>query len=405
MANYYVTLDTENQRVKWFKAMITNLEEDSRFARYEGSGVGNGTILRETDEKAGHTFYVEDVGVASGVPLGYDSRMIDTTVALNFSANTGYRAEYAFAMAARKFTQAGTPRQFKPSIIFALRKHFARIYDSIIVSALSAYPIDLSTSQTTATLLTVYNPSLAANITALAAILNVQYIGHADAASSAGLNVFFAGEADGGGPRTKPPINSYNDAKANPQNYLLREQDFANLRTYSRLRGVPSIDLTLEYDSDPPYILFLPSSAIDEVRATSAYKNFLQSGDISSREMWDGKMRVTSIHGIILQSFDNPYPFDVLGITDNTLLRVCDSDDGKYLIVEGLLVGAQAGAVDSYDDFQVMYKDLDFPGREPGIGYSVIKGAVAVQRVDTNTTTPVRYNNTVSFIFATRKWA
>ena len=405
MANLYVTLDTENQRIKWFQAMIKSLERDSVFRKFEGTGTGGGTIVRESDQKAGNTFYVEAVGIADGAPLGYDSRMIDNTYSLNYSANTGYRASYAFPIAFRRFTQAGTPRQFKPEIIGALRKHWARVYDALCLSAVSAYPIDLSSSQTTTTLATVYNPSVAANLTALAAILNVQYIGHADVASSTGLNVWFAGEAEGGGPRIKPPVSSYDDAKANPTAYLLREEDFANLYTYTWQRAVPPITLDMDFRSRPPYVLLLPSSAISEVRNTSAYKNFLQSGDVSAREMWSGKMNMDSIHGILLQPFDNPYPYAVNGITDNTLLRVSDSDDEKYLVVEAILLGAQSLGVDSYDDFQILVKDLDFPGREVGIGYDIIKGAVAIQRVNTNTTTPVRYNNTVSFVFTTRKWA
>lgn len=406
MAVAYVTLDTVNKRQKWFKTLVRTLERDSLFAKLEGKGTGQGTVVRESDDKAGHTFNVEAVGVVSGAPTGHDKALVDHTESLNFSGTTGYRASYAKAVASTKYEQADTPRAFKPEIVVALRKHWARVYDALCINAVSAYNVDLSTTRTTDQIAKVYNPSLAANMEGLAAILNLAGIGTSSCASNLNVNAFFAGEvADGGGPRTNPPADSYDAAKANPEAYAITEESIGWLYTYAWNRGVPPIDLNMNFMSRPPYILLLPSAAIDEFRFTASYRNSVISGDISSKEMWNGIMRMDSVHGVLLAPFDVIYPYSVAGVTYNTLLRTEVCDDSRWIVVEGILLGSQALATDSYDDFEIREANEDDFGRSPKIGYDIIKGTVGIQRVDTDVVTPQMYNNSVSFIFTMRKWS
>ena len=412
MAVAFVTLDTENQRVKWFKTMIRSLERDSRFATLEGKGAGGGTVIRESVEKAGHTFYVETVGVLSGAPIGFDTALVDNTTSLNFSAVTGYRASWAQAVAARRYTQADTVRAFRPETIGALRKHWARMYDALLVDQLSAYNTDLSTTRTTAQLAKIYDPSLSTNMTAFKLIANLANVGTADVASSDGVSMFYAGEdtESGGGPRTRPPVNTWNAALANPEAFLIDERSIGYLYDYVWNRGIPPIDLESDFLGRPPYILMLPSAAISQLRLSSAYRNAVVAGDIRATEMWTGKMggaqNFDTLHGIVLMPFDNPYPFSVNGVTRNTLLRNEAADgDAPWTIYEALLLGAQAGGVDSYDDnFQIREANENDFERTPKIGYDIIKGAVKNGRVDTNTSTPVIYYNVASFCFASRKW-
>lgn len=417
MSVSYVTLDTENKRKKWFQVLLQNLERPSRFAMMTGKGTGSGTIVRESNEKAGHTFYVEGVSVLTGAPIGYNTTLTDNTLSLNYSAETGYRGSLAQAVAMRKFDQAETPRGFKPEVIDKLRAYWARVYDALCINYVSAYQslvsittgADRMSAPTTANLAYIYDPSATDNITGLAAVLNLASIGTASVASSAHVNAFFAGddtrEGSGGGPRTSPPADSWTAAKADPESYLPRPADIANLHTYLMERGVPAVDFGTNPLDQPPYILLIPTPVLNALRASAEYKNAVVSGPASANEMWKGKWPFDMLYGIVLVPFDNPYPFTVAGITNNRLLRNVTCTNTAFVLYECIALGAQALATDSYDDFEVTQDSVTDFGRLFKVGFDIIKGAVGIRRYDTNTTTPQGYNNTCSFICTARKWA
>ena len=413
MAVQYVTLDTVNQRQKWFNIMLENIERPSRFAMMTGKGTGMGTIVREVSEKAGHTFYVEGVSVLTGAPIGYDTTLGNYTMSLNFSGGTGYRGAFAGAVAFRKWDQAETPRQFKPTVIPKLRMYWARIYDALGVNYASAYQAndggtDRMADPTTANIAYIYDGSLAANITGLAAILDVASIGTGAAASSLHVNAFFAGDDTngGGGPRTNPPSGSWTAAVADPESYAARPSDVANLHTYLLQRGVPSIDFGTDVLKQPPFILFLPTPVLNMIRSTAEYRNAMLAGDMRSEEMWTGKWAFDTLYGMVLVPFDNPYPFSVAGVTNNTLLRNATAGAGSnWVVYECLAFGAQSLATDEYDDFEIMQDSVTDFDRLFKLGFDVIKGMKNIQRFDTDTSTPQGYNNTCSFICAARKWA
>lgn len=406
MAVSYVDLGTANKRVKWFNNMIYNLEADSYFAKLTGKGKGDGVVVRESDQKAGNTFYVEGVGIVDGAPIGADYTLTSYTDSVAYGAVTGYRGSYAQAVAATKMEQSHTSHKFRPDCILGLRKHWGRTFDAICVDACSAYSYGPATADqsTTAVVQRIANPTNASNITAFEAIVNLADIGNTNVASSKNVNVFFAGEdtANGGGARSRPAVSTWDDAVANPTAYLLDEASCAYAYTYFWNRGMPPIGFGMDWFSRPPYLWLTPSAAIDAMRQGSAYRNAVLSGDVSAGEMWTGKMRFESIHGLMIMPFDHRYPFSVTGVSNNTLLRTKNSTDGKYVIVESLVLGAQSLATDSYDEFEIRDANEDDFGRAPKVGYDIIKGAVAIERTYSITQ---GYRNCGSFIFAMKKWA
>lgn len=408
MAVSYVTLNSTSARIKWGKFLVHSAEQASRLAMLEGTGTGEGTVIRRSNDKGMDTFYVEAVGVVSGAPVGYDAALVDYTDSMSYASQPGYRASYAQAVSFRKYEQSRTDRKFNPEVIKGLGYHWARIKDAVLVNYASAHNVDISTDRTTATLATMYNSSVAANITALALILNLASIGTSSAASSKHVNVFFAGTGAGGGPITNPAANTYDDVVADPEAHRLTPDTFFFLKDYLLARGVPPINLEFENGQAAMYIAYLPQAAITELRRNPQYLQMLQSGDVSSEEMWNGKMRMEMINGIIIRPFDNFYPYSVSGVTNGSLLRqkLCtNSEGGTFYAVESLVFGAQSLAVSTYDDFEVTQANEDDFGRVVKLGYDIVYGATDIRRIDTNTSTPVTYKNTCSLVHAVRAWA
>jgi hypothetical protein len=381
-------------------------EQVSTFAKFEGTG--ERAVLVVSNDKNAGTFYVEAVSVISDAPVGVDSTLTSSTTSQNYYSVVGYRTSYAQAVLVRKFEQSLTDRDLFAEVVKGLGHYWARVYDALIANYGSAYSYPITSGALEANIAYVYNPSLAANITNLAAILNLASIGTSSAASSKEINAFFAGTAEGGGPITNPAANSWDAIKANPSDYTLTVETFMYLRDYLLERGVPPVNLDFDGTPVPMYLAFIPTPAITRLKRDPEYIAARNSGNIGGMEMWKGGMRADMINGIAIIPWDNPYPYSVNGITGGTLARVAAADNSlPYYAVESLVFGGQAIAVSSYDDFVVKKANEDDFGRQPKIGFDIIKDAIDNRRIDTTDaadSTPTTYKNTCSLLHSMTKW-
>lgn len=406
-------LDSTSKRIKWFAFMDENPLNPSVMKKLEGKGNGLGTVIAVANNMVGNTFYAEAASIADGVVYGYNSTLAGSEVGQGFKSEAGYRSALRFAIKVEAIDETKTERDLVGSATDQLLPHWARTYDQMMVDALSVYSYAAATitgPATTAQLVYLCNPSHATNIAALNAILNLSGIGTSSVSSATytGKNVYFAGCGGGTNPVTMPAVNTLNDALANPENYRIKTEDFAFMQDYAASRGMFQTYLA-NGNADFSSLIFLcPTPVLTELRQNDTkYQKTMVAGDISSAEMWSGKMRMDTIGGITIMPFNHNFPATVTGIKGGTVLRVQASSDDKWWVCECLLVGAQSGVVCNYKNGNaqiVRRTDTDYENFV-GIGYRVVTGAQKRHRlVVPDDTTNYLYDNVCSVICTYRKW-